>query len=197
MMAQIEEKVSEQLTEAEIADLLSNAKKGTDGKQDLALLIMRLTFGGFLSGHGSQKLLGWFEGYGLHNTGQAFETMFGLKPGKLWAFAGGTAEFGGGLLTTLGLMHPIGPLMTMSSMAMAGVKVHGGKPIWVDKGGAELPVVYIAIALALTVAGPGKFSLDRLLGIRVPRWMIAATVISEAAMLAYGISQKPMPATES
>src|SRR5690606_17483534 len=81
----------------------------------------------------------------------------------------GTSEIGGGLLTALGFLHPIGPIAMLGSMGTAIAKAHSGKPIWVTEGGAELPVTYLAAGggLALTIAG--RFSLDRLFGIRVPR----------------------------
>jgi putative oxidoreductase len=56
-------------------------------------------------------------------------------------------------------------------MRMATTKVHASKPVWVTSGGAELPLTNIAVALALALTGPGKFSLDNLLGIRLPRWI--------------------------
>jgi putative oxidoreductase len=56
-------------------------------------------------------------------------------------------------------------------MAMASVTAHKGKPIWVTSGGAELPVVNMAAALALILSGPDKYSLDRMLGIRLPGWI--------------------------
>ena len=73
----------------------------------------------------------------------------------------------------LGLLNPLGPLGVIGSMVMATVKVHGDKPIWVTEGGAELPVTNIAAATALVLNGPGKYSLDRALGIRWPRWLVA------------------------
>jgi putative oxidoreductase len=56
-------------------------------------------------------------------------------------------------------------------MAMATRKAHWGKPIWVTEGGAELPVLNIAISTALMIREPDTFSLDRLLGIRLPVWV--------------------------
>ena len=79
----------------------------------------------------------------------------------------GLSEFGGGVLTLLGFLNPIGPIGVIGSMAMATITAHGGKPIWVTEGGAELPVTNIAAATALVVNGPGKWSLDRALGIRL------------------------------
>ncbi len=159
---------------------------------DLGLLILRLTVGGLLAGHGSQKLFGWFSGPGLKGMAGWLESM-GLKPGTRWATAAALSEFGGGVLTTLGFLHPLGPLGTMGAMIMATVKAHWGKPIWATKGGAELPVINMGAALALTLAGPGRFSLDHVLSIRLPHALVIAIAIVEAATLAIGIVSRPTP----
>ena len=54
---------------------------------------------------------------------------------------------------------------------MATRKAHWGKPIWVTEGGAELPVLNIAISTALMIREPDRYSLDRVLGIRLPAWV--------------------------
>ena len=54
---------------------------------------------------------------------------------------------------------------------MATRKAHWGKPIWVTEGGAELPVLNIAISTALMIREPDAFFLDRVLGICLPRWV--------------------------
>src|SRR5436305_7886399 len=133
------------------------------GLRDFGLLILRLTVGSLLAGHGAQKLFGWFEGPGPEGTSGMMESM-GLKPGRPWAFLARLSEFGGGLVTALGLLNPFGPLGAAGAMSMATAKAHWGKPIWNTKGGAELPVTNIAAALPLALAGPGKFSLDNMLG---------------------------------
>jgi putative oxidoreductase len=43
--------------------------------------------------------------------------------------------------------------------------------MWVTEGGAELPVTNAAVSTAIMVNGPGKYSLDRALGIRLPGWL--------------------------
>jgi putative oxidoreductase len=160
--------------------------------RDMGLLVLRLAVGGLLAGHGSQKLFGWFSGPGLKGTAGWLESL-GLKPGTIWATIASTSEFGGGLLTTLGFLHPLGPMGAMGAMIMATVKAHWGKPIWVSQGGAELPVTYIATALALTLTGPGRFSLDHVFGIRLPRVLVIAVAIVEASMIAIGIVSRPTP----
>jgi putative oxidoreductase len=130
---------------------------------DLAALVVRLVQGSLLAGHGAQKLFGTFGGHGLEGT-SGFMEMLGLRPGRPWAFLAGLCEFGGGVLTALGLLNPLGPMGIIASMSMATAKAHWGKPIWVTEGGAELPVTNTAISTALLLSGPGKYSLDRALG---------------------------------
>lgn len=153
--------------------------------RDLGLLILRLAAGGLLAGHGAQKLFGWFGGHGLAGTGGWMESL-GLQPGQPWAAAAGLGEFGGGVLTGLGLLSPVGPLSLLAPMGVATGKVHWGKPIWVTEGGAELPVTNIAIGLALALAGPGRLSLDHRLGIQLPAWLAAlvAAVVTGGTLLA-------------
>src|SRR5918998_639186 len=130
---------------------------------NLATLVVRLVLGGFVAGHGAQKLFGSFGGPGIEGTTQMVESQ-GLTPPKPWAMLGGASEFGGGILTSLGLLNPLGPIGVIAAMAMASKTVHGGQPIWVTEGGAEFPVTNIAAATALMLGGPGRYSLDRALG---------------------------------
>jgi putative oxidoreductase len=167
----------------------------TSVTKDVGLLILRLVIGGMLAGHGSQKLFGWFSGPGLKGTAGMVESM-GFKPGPTWAAAASASELGGGMLTATGLLDPLGPIGMVGSMFVAITKVHWGKPIWVTKGGAELPVINMAAALALTLTGPGRFSLDRLFGIRLPRPLVISVALFEAAMLVLGTLKSSQEAEE-
>src|SRR5215213_8079295 len=69
-------------------------------------LLLRLTIGGTFFVHGTQKLFGWFGGYGPDGTGQFFEGL-GLRPGRRNAMAAGATEAGGGALIALGLATPL------------------------------------------------------------------------------------------
>jgi len=164
--------------------------------RDTGLLVLRLITGGLIAGHGAQKLFGWFGGSGLKGTAAIFESI-GLKPGTTWAAAASASEFGGGVLNALGFLHPLGPMGTIGAMVMATAKAHWGKPIWASKGGAELPLTNIASAFALTLTGPGRFSLDRLFGIRLPRALVIAAALVEGVLLAIGITSHPTPPSES
>ena len=142
----------------------------TSGVNESAPMIVRVVQGSLMAGHGAQKLFGSFGGPGLEGT-SGFMEMLGMRPGRPWAYLAGLSEFGGGVLTALGLLYPLGPIGVIGSMSMATRKAHWDKPIWVTEGGAELPVLNIAISTALMIREPDGYSLDRLLGIRLPAWV--------------------------
>jgi putative oxidoreductase len=153
---------------------------------NLALLVLRGTVGSLIAGHGAQKLFGAFGGHGLGGTTGWLESM-GFRPGKPWATLAGVSEFGGGVLMVLGFLNPIGPLLAMGSMLMATIKVHAGKPIWVTAGGSELTVTNMAVQTALIAAGPGALSVDRMLGIRLPRWIAIPGIAALVGSVWYGL----------
>jgi putative oxidoreductase len=144
------------------------------GATDAALLALRLTTGGLLAGHGAQKLWGAFGGYGVEGTAGWLESL-GLKPGKTWAYAAGLGEFLGGASMALGLLTPLGSIGAFGPMITAWLVAHRGKPIWVTAGGAELPLTNMAVQTALILAGPGAYSLDHALGVRVPKTLSILT----------------------
>jgi putative oxidoreductase len=109
---------------------------------DAGMLVLRLVVGVYLTGHGAQKLFGWFGGSGLSGTRSLIEYV-GFRPAALWALGLPLAEMGGGFLLALGLMHPLGSLAIASSMVTAIVAVHLPRGPWNDNGGFELPLVYL------------------------------------------------------
>lgn len=142
----------------------------------LGLLILRLVVGLTVAGHGAQKLLGWFGGGGLAGT-RGMVTRLKFQPIELWTWALIFGEFGGGLLLALGLLSPLGSFGILGPMAVAIWIVHVPKGFWNKDGGIEFPLQIAAAALALSVTGPGAYSLDRLLGVRLPEpaaWLVLA-----------------------
>jgi putative oxidoreductase len=166
------------------------------GLRDEGLAVLRGVTGGLMTGHGAQKLFGAFSGPGLKGTAGFMEHL-GLQPGRLWGAAAALSEFGGGALTTLGFLYPLGSIATISSMTMATAKAHWGKPIWVSEGGAETPLINIAVSVALALTGPGKYSLDEALGVRLPKWVVAAALIGAGVGVGYGILTQPAPAQQT
>src|ERR671939_594797 len=93
---------------------------------DVGRLLLRLTIGGTFCVHGTQKLFGWFGGYGPDGTGQFFESL-GLRPGKRNAIAAGATEAGGGVLIALGLATPLAAAgLSAAEITALGTAVGGG-----------------------------------------------------------------------
>jgi putative oxidoreductase len=126
-------------------------------------LILRLVVGGYFVGHGTQKLFGWFGGYGPDGTGQFFESL-GLRPGKRHAVAAGAAEAGGGALIVLGAATPLAAAAVIATMITAINRVHLKNGPWVSDQGYEYNLVLIAAVLALAETGPGSPSIDEAVG---------------------------------
>ncbi len=131
---------------------------------DIGLLFARVVIGVLMAAHGSQKLFGWFNGYGLVGTGGFFEGL-GYRPGRAFAAAAGVSEFVGGLLIAAGLLGPIGPAALIAVMIVAAVTVHLGKGLLSTSGGVEVPLLYGGLAAGLALTGFGRYSLDAALGL--------------------------------
>lgn len=130
---------------------------------DIGFLIARIVLGGLMAGHGTQKLFGWFGGYGLAGTSGFFENL-GFRPGRLFATAAAVGETVSGLLIALGLFGPVGPAILLSIMIVAAVSVHW-HGVFATSNGVELPLLYATGAVGLALAGFGRFSLDAILGL--------------------------------
>ena len=123
------------------------------------LFLIRAVLGVLLFAHGTQKLFGWYGGYGLDGTGGFFESV-GHKPGRTMAMVAGASEAGGGLLVVMGLFTPIGCAMIIGTMIVAAISVHRDNGLWATNGGYELPLINAGVAAGLAFTGAGKWSLD-------------------------------------
>jgi len=125
--------------------------------RDAALLGARLLLGSYMGIHASQKLVGAFHGPGLEGISKIFEKN-GLTPGREMAMAAAATEIAGGVLTITGFAYPAGPLAVAGAMSVAaGFNREGG--LMAARGGVELPVAYVTLALTLAATGPGKYKI--------------------------------------
>ena len=131
---------------------------------NLALLVLHVVVGLLFFAHGTQKLFGWFGGYGLVRTAGFFDQL-GLRPGRLHAWAAAFAETVGGILLALGLFTPIGAALVIAVMTAAVITVHWEKGLFNTEGGYEFNLTLVAAVFALSGVGPGEWSLDNVFGI--------------------------------
>jgi len=156
------------------------------GIRDITLVASRAVLGGYLAAHGAQKLFGTFGGHGIEPTAAAFDRL-GLRPGRVTATAAGLSELGGGLLTMAGLASPVGPVAIAGTMVVASATHRASGPFAANRG-YELPAANLATALALAVAGPGRYSLDGLTGLRLHRVLTGLVVAGAAAAAAANVA---------
>ncbi|MFZ3169459.1 MAG: DoxX family protein [Candidatus Methanoperedens sp.] len=128
--------------------------------QNFSLVFLRAALGVIFFAHGSQKLLGWYGGYGFDATVQFFQQM-GISP-ALGALAI-LAEFFGGLMVLLGFFTRIGAAGIAVTMAVALFTVHLSQGFFIagDKIGFEYAFALLLMALYLVINGAGELSVDK------------------------------------
>jgi putative oxidoreductase len=138
---------------------------------DGVLTLMRLILGIVFFLHGSQKMLGWFGGYGFSGTMHFFTGMLHI-PAPFAALAI-CAEFLGGLGLILGLLARIAAFGIAVNMVVAVWMVHlanGPFMNWFgnQKGeGYEFHLLALALLIAIMIRGAGAFSVDGALAAKV------------------------------
>ena len=125
-------------------------------------LPLRLFAGITFSAHGSQKLFGWFNGYGLEGTA-GWMSSIGLDPGLLMATLAGSAEFFGGLFLIMGLLTRPTALVLAVTMLVAIASVHLEHGFFLSNNGYEYAMVLFAVSIGLLIRGAGSISLDQFL----------------------------------
>jgi putative oxidoreductase len=161
----------------------------------IGLLILRVALGLILFGHGSQKLFGWWKGYGLRGTAGFFGGMLGFRPAGFWTVTTALAETVGGALLAVGLVAPLAAIALAAAMAVATVAVHLPKGLWINDGGAEMTLVYFAAAVALALLGPGAYSLDGALAIHLPgAVLLIVAIVGALAVIVSLATRRPAPA---
>jgi putative oxidoreductase len=131
---------------------------------------MRLVLGIIFFAHGSQKMLGWFGGYGFKGTMGFFTQAMHIP--TAFAFLAIAAEFFGGLGLVLGLLTRIAAFGITANMLVAIFMVHLPNGLFMNwtgqqKGeGIEYHLLILAVTLALMIRGGGAFSLDRAISSR-------------------------------
>ncbi len=132
-----------------------------------AITVVRVVLGVIFFAHGSQKVLGWFGGYGLKGTTEYFVST-GLP--RFVAYVVCFFEFLGGLGLLFGFLTRLAALAVGIVMVGAIARVHWRNGFFLNwevtpgKGhGLEANLAFLAMAVACLIAGGGALSLDRLI----------------------------------
>ncbi len=125
------------------------------------LLLLRVVVGGTMAAHGTQKLLGWFDGPGLGGVQKMLGSL-GFRWPSAMALGLALTECGG-LLFVLGFLTPFAALGIAVVMLNAVALVHFKNGFWNGKSGYEFNLVLLSVAVAVSATGPGRFSIDRAL----------------------------------
>lgn len=139
------------------------------GSTQQADLLLRLALGIVFLAHGSQKLFGWFGGFGWEGT-MGFFTQVLHIPGPLAGLAI-LAEFFGGVAIVLGILTRPAALMLFATMIVAAMKVHLANGFFLDSQGPAdgIEYVYVLIMLSLyfLIKGAGTISGDRVIAEKI------------------------------
>jgi putative oxidoreductase len=139
----------------------------TDGS--ISLTVLRIALGLVMLPHGLQKTLGWFGGYGFEGTMTGF---VGMGIPAVLAFLAIAAESAGALALIAGFTTRIAAFGMLSVMTVAAF-MHRANGLFMNWSGTqagegfEFHILAIAMALALILAGGGRFSADRAIARRI------------------------------
>ncbi|GAB2458623.1 hypothetical protein GCM10007967_11240 [Xylanimonas ulmi] len=122
------------------------------------MLVLRASIGLLILGHAAQKTWGALGGEGLTATAAIFERV-GYRPGRPMVVVASILELLAGALLIVGLLTTLAGALLTAVMAVA-CSAHWPRGLWAAHGGFELPLLFGVVAAALTLTGPGGWSLD-------------------------------------
>jgi putative oxidoreductase len=120
-----------------------------------ALTVLRVIAGFLFAAHGWQK----FNEFTIAGTQASFAKM-GVPAADLAAPAIATLELVGGIALILGVLTRVFAALLALNMLGAFFLVHASAGVFVGNGGYELVLLLAAGALAIALAGAGRFSAD-------------------------------------
>ncbi len=122
---------------------------------DVSLFFVRVVVGVIFAAHGAQKLFGVWGGGGLSQTVE----MMGSPLGYLVTIG----EFFGGIGLIVGFLTRFSAASLIVIMIGAIATVHGKHGFFLHNQGFEYNLALIGLLLPTLIAGPGRYSIGRLL----------------------------------
>jgi putative oxidoreductase len=134
---------------------------------DISALLMRISLGVVMFGHGAQKLLGWFGGYGFEGTMQYFTESVGTP--YIIGLLVIVGESIGAIALMVGILSRFVAISIFVIMIGAMFHDHLANGFFMNwfgnqKGeGYEFDLLCFGLCLAIILNGSGKYSIDHLL----------------------------------
>jgi putative oxidoreductase len=161
--------------------------------KDVASLVLRAAVGGTMVAHGIR------HGRSLDGTAGWFSSI-GFRQPRLQAAASAAVEVGAGAALIAGAATPVAASAVVGTMAVAARSVHLPNGFFITGEGYEYVLNLSAASVALAALGPGRLSVDRLLGLdgkltHGQRAALAAGLgLAAAAAQLAAFWQRPKPA---
>lgn len=103
-------------------------------------------------------LHGWPKVADFDAMAQRFPDALGLGSPTVNLALSASAEFGAAALVVLGLGTRLAALVLAVNMTVAWVVAHGARLS--GEGSGEMAFIYLAVFVALLIAGPGRYSIE-------------------------------------
>jgi putative oxidoreductase len=158
---------------------MASKRRGRSGGKNLARLLLRVTIGATMITHGVR------HGRTLEGTAGWFGSI-GFRQPKLQAATSAVVEVASGAALIAGAGTPLASAAVVGTMGVAARSVHQPNGFFINAEGYEYVMNLATASVALAGLGPGKWSVDRALGLDrkldgVPAAVFAAGVGLAAA----------------
>ncbi|HSY15996.1 MAG TPA: DoxX family protein [Jatrophihabitantaceae bacterium] len=137
---------------------VSNRRRSAASGSGVARLLLRGSLGATMIAHGVR------HGKSIEGTAGWFESI-GFRSPKMQAMLSSGMEVGAGAALITGMATPLAASAVVGTMAVAGHTVHKPNGFFITDEGYEYVMVIGVAAVALGALGPGRLSVDRLLGL--------------------------------
>ncbi|RTL70107.1 MAG: DoxX family protein [Pseudonocardiaceae bacterium] len=131
-------------------------RRGRAGTE-VARLLLRGVIGGTMIAHGVR------HGRTLDGTARWFGSI-GFRQPELQAKTSAAVEIGAGAALVAGAGTPLAAAAVVGTMAVAARSVHAPNGFFITAEGYEYVLNLAAASVALAGMGPGRFSVDRVIG---------------------------------